>query len=631
MPDYYDYSGRPGFRDGGIVMVPIQTPGGSHTVWTKRVGNSPGRQVLLLHGGPGCTHEEFEGFDSYLPSAGVEYYYYDQLGSYYSDQPDDPDLWDLGRFVDEVEQVRAALGLEDFILLGHSWGGLLAIEYALAHQEHLRGLVIANMMASTPAYHRYAEDVLLPEVDPDALAEIRGLEASGRTEEPRYLELLVEHYYVHHILRMAAADWPEPIQRMFGHVNEAVYRTLWGPSELIGTEKLADWDRTADLHRITVPTLVVGATHDTMDPSHMRAVADAVADGTYLHCAAGSHLVLYDDPAPFVEGLTEFIDRCAGPRTPVFPSRARYLDNAGRQDVLAGGVRLIPIDTPEGAHKVWTKRVGNNDEVKLLLLHGGPGCTHEEFEAFDSHLPPAGIEYYYYDQLGSSYSDQPDSLDLWRLDRFVDEVEQVRVALGLGPENFYLLGHSWGGILAMEYALAYQEHLKGLVISNMMASIPAYNRYAEEVLMPAMDQDALAEIKHLEATGRTDDARYMELLVPNHYEHHVIRMPEASWPDPMRRAFRHLNPDVYVTMQGPSELGASGRLAAWDRTGDLHRITVPTLVIGATHDTMDPEQMRWMAETVKRGTYLHCPNGSHCALYDDQETYVRGLVDFLTA
>ena len=158
---------------------------------------------------------------------------------------------------------------------------------------------------------------------------------------------------------------------------------------------------------------------------------------------------------------------------------------------LSGGVKLVSVSTPKGEFRVWTKRVGNNPRIKVLLLHGGPGATHEYFEAFDSYLPAAGIEYYYYDQLGSFYSDQPDEPDLWELPRFVDEVEQVRRALGLNRDNFFLLGHSGGGVLAIEYALRYQQHLKGLVISNMMASAPAYNAYAQDVLMPAMDQAVL--------------------------------------------------------------------------------------------------------------------------------------------
>ena len=290
---------------------------------------------------------------------------------------------------------------------------------------------------------------------------------------------------------------------------------------------------------------------------------------------------------------------------------------------------MIPIDTPRGEFRVWTRRTGNNPRVKVLLLHGGPGATHEYFAACDSYFPAAEIEYYSYDQLGSAWSDQPDAPDLWTIPRFVDEVEQVREALGLDHDNFYLLGHSWGGMLAIEYALEHQRHLKGLVISNMMSSGPAYNAYTESVLMPAMDQDVLAEIKHLEATEATDDPRYMALLMEHHYVHHILRMPAEAWPDPVNRTFASINPAIYVPLQGPSELGAGGVLRTWDRTADLPEITVPTLVIGARYDTMDPNYMKMMAGKFPRGTYLFCPNGSHMAMYDDQVTYFNGLIDFI--
>jgi proline iminopeptidase len=174
-----------------------------------------------------------------------------------------------------------------------------------------------------------------------------------------------------------------------------------------------------------------------------------------------------------------------------------YFDQTGRDDVLSGGVKQIKISTPKGEFKVWTKRTGNNPSIKVLLLHGGPGMTHEYFEIFDSYFPGAGIEYYYYDQLGSHFSDQPQDPSLIDLPRYVEEVEQVRQALKLDQKNFYLLGHSWGGILAMEYALKYQQNLKGLIISNMVDSIPAYNDYAQKVLMPAMDQSVLKETQAL--------------------------------------------------------------------------------------------------------------------------------------
>jgi proline iminopeptidase len=209
-------------------------------------------------------------------------------------------------------------------------------------------------------------------------------------------------------------------------------------------------------------------------------------------------------------------------------------------------------------------------------------------------------------------------------------VEQVREALGLDRGSFVLYGQSWGGLLAMEYALAYQEHLKGLVISNMMASVPAYNTYAEQVLMPEMDAADLAEIKAMEASGDTDNERFEELLVP-HYARHVLRIPKAHWPDPVMRAFTHINPMIYVTMQGPSELGisAGAKLAKWERFEELKQIGVPALVIGARYDTMDPAHMEAMAERLPRGQYLYCPEGSHLALYDDQATYFTGLLEFL--
>lgn len=306
-----------------------------------------------------------------------------------------------------------------------------------------------------------------------------------------------------------------------------------------------------------------------------------------------------------------------------------YLDNSNRDDTLSGGVKMIPIKTVQGTFNVWTKRIGNHPTRKMLLLHGGPGATHEYLEAFDSFFPAAGIEYYYYDQLGSYYSDQPDDPELVDLMRFVDEVEQVRQALGLDRDNFFLYGQSWGGILAIEYALQYQQHLKGLVISNMMASIPKYNEYAQSVLMPQIDPAVLEEIKGYEEEGDFENPRYMDLLIHHHYIYHVLRMPVEEWPDPVNRTFKHINEDIYVPMQGPSELGASGKLVNWERTADLSRIEVPSLVIGAEYDTMDPNHLEWMAEAMQRGRYLHCPEGSHMAFYDDQQIYFQGLIQFV--
>lgn len=308
-----------------------------------------------------------------------------------------------------------------------------------------------------------------------------------------------------------------------------------------------------------------------------------------------------------------------------------YLDYSNRDDILSGGVKMIPIQTSAGEFNVWTKRVGNNPTMKVLLLHGGPGATHEYFEAFDSYFPNAEIEYYYYDQLESAYSDQPNDSSLWSVNRYVDEIEQVRQALDLDSTNFYLLGHSWGGIIGIEYALKYQKNLKGLIISNMMSSVPDYNVYANEVLGPQLPSEILAEVKELEANGEFDNPRYSELLYQHFYTAHILRMPLEQWPNPVNRAFAGLNLNLYVTMQGPSEFGITedAKLINWDRSNDLSKITVPTLTIGGAHDTMDPEHMEWMASKTQNGRYLHCPNGSHMAMYDDQKTYFGGLIQFI--
>ena len=308
------------------------------------------------------------------------------------------------------------------------------------------------------------------------------------------------------------------------------------------------------------------------------------------------------------------------------PSVKDYF-NYGDTGVRSGGVRMIPIVTPIGKFKVWTKRFGNNPKIKVLLLHGGPAMTHEYMECFEGFFPQEGFEFYEYDQLGSYYSDQPTDSSLWTLPRFVEEVEQVRTALGLTKDNFYLLGNSWGGMLAMEYALKYQQNLKGLIICNMMSSCPEYGKYANDVLAKQFDPKVLAEVRAMEAKGDFANPRYMELLIPNFYKQHLCRLEE--WPDGFNRSMKHVNGTVYTMMQGPSEFGVGGRLVNWDVRDRLKEITVPTLTVGAKHDTMDPEHMKWMSTQVKNGEYLYCPNGSHLAMWDDQNVFMEGVTGFI--
>lgn len=300
--------------------------------------------------------------------------------------------------------------------------------------------------------------------------------------------------------------------------------------------------------------------------------------------------------------------------------------NYGDSGVQSAGIKMIPVHTPVGNFKVWTKRIGNNPRIKVLLLHGGPAMTHEYMECFESFFPKEGFEMYEYDQLGSFYSDQPKDSSLWTVDRFVDELEQVRKALGLNKDNFYLLGNSWGGILGMSYALKYQDNLKALIVSNMMASCPDYGEYAK-VLEKEMDPKVLDTILSIEAKKDYENPKYMELLIPNWYHKHICRLEE--WPDPVVRSINHVNSVIYTMMQGPSEMGISGRLANWDIKDRLHEIKVPALMIGARFDTMDPEHMKWMSTQVQHGRYLYCPEGSHLAMWDDQSHYYPGIIQFI--
>jgi proline iminopeptidase len=305
---------------------------------------------------------------------------------------------------------------------------------------------------------------------------------------------------------------------------------------------------------------------------------------------------------------------------------ATYFDNRD-SGVQTGGVKVIPIQTPKGIFNVWTKRIGNNPKMKVLILHGGPGGTHEAYECFESFLPKEGIEFIYYDQLGSGNSDNPHDTSLYDLSRYVEEVEQVRRALQLDNSNFFLYGQSWGGLLAMQYSLKYQKHLKGLIISNMMASCPEYGKYANDVLAKQMPPAVLDKIRTLEKNGDYQNPQYMDLLLTHFYAKHVIRL--QNWPEPVKRMFGKLNTELYTVMQGPSEFGVSGKLKHWDVSTKLKKIKVPTLVIGATYDTMDPKYLEWMSQELPNGEFLLCKKGSHLCLYDDQQTYFKGLIEFI--
>jgi len=282
--------------------------------------------------------------------------------------------------------------------------------------------------------------------------------------------------------------------------------------------------------------------------------------------------------------------------------------------------RLIEVD---GRYHVWTRRVGEGP-IKMLVLHGGPGANHEYLECLAQHLPQRGVELYLYDQLGSYYSDQPADLSLWTIERFREEVEQVRRAWGL--EQFYLYGQSWGGMLAIEYALKYQANLKAVVVSNMTASIASYVERLG-VLRGRLPEDILDRMLRFERQGRYEDPEYVELVHEHLYTKYLCRL--KPWPDAVVRGFDHIAAPVYNTMQGPNEFVVTGSFASWNRWDDLKDIRVPTLLIVGRHDTMSPDDIVEMGRRIPRARVGICEEGSHLSCWDDPEAYYGHLVDFL--
>lgn len=291
----------PGIRTAGVKMVPVV--GGKYKVWTKRIGSGPVK-VLLLHGGPGFSHDYLEAMESFLPQAGIEMIYYDQLGCGNSDHPDDPALWTLPRYLEELEEVRAGLGLDQFVLYGHSWGGLLAIEYALHHQHRLRGLVISNMNAGIQSVLRNL-DAIKRQLPPAVLAQLQALEAREAYDAPEYQAIMMEYLYPKAICRLD--PWPEAVSRAFGRVNPAIYHRMQGKSEFVINGNLKDWERWDRLHEIKVRTLALGAQHDEMHPDDIRRMAALMPNARAAICAGGSHLAMWDAQAAYFSHLLGFL------------------------------------------------------------------------------------------------------------------------------------------------------------------------------------------------------------------------------------------------------------------------------------------------------------------------------------
>jgi proline-specific peptidase len=267
-----------------------------------RVLGEGDRTLVLLHGGPGGGSlylkplERLAGEDRRIVT-------YDQLGCGESDRPADASLWRADRFVDELEALRAHLDLENFDLYGHSWGGMLATDYALAHQPHLRSLVLASTIADAQLLKR--EMTRLLEAFPEEIREtLRRHEEAGTTDSPEYQDAIMAVYRVHLCRR---DPWPPEVVKTFEDFAMEVYVPMWGPSEFAFDGNLADWDRVDRLHEIRVPTLITVGRHDELTPACSEQIHERVPNSRLVVFKDGSHMTFWEETERYLDVVDDFL------------------------------------------------------------------------------------------------------------------------------------------------------------------------------------------------------------------------------------------------------------------------------------------------------------------------------------
>jgi proline-specific peptidase len=278
----------------------IDVPGGR--VWYRSVGEG-GTPLLCLHGGPGFTHNYLEPLE--LLADRRQVIFYDQLGCGRSDRPDDLSLWTVDRFVEELAQVRAALGLDRLHLFGSSWGGMLAMQYVLDRRPDLVSLILCGSPASMIRWSRDCAELLADQ--PAKVREvIRQHEADGFTGCPEY-QAAILGFYREHVCRMS--PWPAGLERSFAEAGYPVYNTMNGPSEFTVTGTLKTWDITGRLGEISVPTLLVGGRHDECRPAHLEDMHRRIAGSQLEIIEDASHLCFAEQPAVFTSLVNHFLAR----------------------------------------------------------------------------------------------------------------------------------------------------------------------------------------------------------------------------------------------------------------------------------------------------------------------------------
>ncbi len=279
-------------------------------------------------------------------------------------------------------------------------------------------------------------------------------------------------------------------------------------------------------------------------------------------------------------------------------------------------------------YRLWYRIVGEQEEagrLPLLCLHGGPGVPHDYLEPLES-MAATGRRVIFYDQLGCGNSSHPHDPTLWTVRFFLDELATVLDALAL--EQVHILGHSWGGMLAMEYALTKPQGLASLILAGSPASMPQFVEGTRRLRaeLPKDVQETLA--KH-EAAGTTDDPAYLKAMM-EFYHRHLCRLD--PWPESLNRAFEKMmqDPEVYLAMNGPSEFHVTGVLKDWDISGRLGAIHVPALIVSGRYDEVTPDVMETVHRGIPGSEWVLFENSSHMAHLEEPFHYLETLEYFLS-
>ncbi|MFN8476049.1 MAG: proline iminopeptidase-family hydrolase [Anaerolineae bacterium] len=280
----------------------------SYHTWYRIVGeDSPGRLPLLcLHGGPGAPHDYLEPLED-LAATGRRVIFYDQLGCGNSDHVHDPALWTVDLFVEELGVVRKALALDALHILGQSWGGMLAMQYALTQPRGVASLVIADSPASMPQWVAEANR-LREALPPDVQATLVKHEAEGTTSDPEYVAAMMV-FYRRHVCRLD--PWPECVQRTMDKLAEApeVYNTMNGPSEFHVIGKLKDWDIVARLGEIHIPTLILSGRYDEATPLIAETVHQGIGGSEWVLFEESSHMPHVEETEHCLSVVRDFLRR----------------------------------------------------------------------------------------------------------------------------------------------------------------------------------------------------------------------------------------------------------------------------------------------------------------------------------